>query len=433
MPPGLPATAQGRVSSSNYPPPTNNNVVARNLEAHGTPDGATNPADRDAASNQQAVLAKVGDRVTALLQVFKDEHPGLSLKGELKLDFGTGPDGAYNVSMDNALATGPNVGIYKRHQGPPNGSSTRSQPVASESREPLSSTPQLGKHPRETQTPVGADTSAEKRPRIFSEPSRPESPPPTLPDDLLSDDAPAALQGMMQWQKRRIQDHSTAGTNKLEKIIVDWREQWREQGGWMYDFFKRAHDDEVAKKAWMEHMFKEVETRVGAMMQSYHITASSDFAVKHSQNLVEFQRLRDDIRWVEDKRAAADTQHDRREETWRSSSATFHDNAHKNRDAAEKWLIQELKTQRETAKRLTDMLLDVCKEVKGKDYELPPIQPSSPTDTRVLPLEAQLRDAAEKSKASATIDLTRTPKTRGNSDAQTSSGLSEACTASEGT
>ena len=427
MPPG---NADSPASSSPYPPVPNNIIVARNLstpassEPNGTPDGAT---------TQKAILAKVGDRVTDFLQKLKKDYPSVSLKGELRLDFGTGPDGAFNVSMDNAPTAGPNVGIYKRHVGPPNGSTVRSQSTAAVPRELVTSTQQLGKHPRETETPAGADSSIEKRPRVV-EPARSESPLPTFPDDFLSDDAPNALQNMLQWQKRRIQDHSSAGTNKLERLIVDWREQWREQGGWMYDFFKRAHDDEIAKKGWMEHMFKEVESRVGAVMQSYHITASSDLAVKHSQCLVEFQRLKEDIRWLEDRRASSDAQHDRREETWRSSSATFHDTAHKNREVAEKWVVQEVKTQREATKRLTDMVLDVCKEIKGKDYEMPPVAAPSPTATRSQPLETQLRDAAERSRATETVDLTKsTEKSRANSEAQTSSGHSEARTASEGT
>ncbi|KAL9072947.1 MAG: hypothetical protein Q9157_004919 [Trypethelium eluteriae] len=417
----------------------NNNVAARTISTtesnrtNGVSDGRNTTGDGNAANAPKAILAKVGDRVTELLQTLKKEHPAISLKGELKLDFGTGPDGAFNLSLDNAPTAGPNVGIFKRHMGP-NGSSLQFQSTSTVSREPVATTQHLGKHPRETDASGGADTSTEKRPRIVSEPPRPESPPPSLPDDLLSDDAPAALLSLLQWQKRRVQDHTSAGTTKLERLIVDWREQWREQGGWMYDFFKRAHDDEVAKKAWMERMFKDVESRVGAVMQSYHVTASSDLAVKHSQVLVEFQRLKEDIRWLDDRRAAANTQHDRREETWRSSSATFHDTAHKNREVSEKWVVQELKAQREGSMRITDMLLDVCREIKGRDYELPPVPTPSPVVTRPPAFETQLREAAEKSKDPVLVDLTNpTEKSRSDSEAQTSSGHSEARTASEGT
>ena len=412
-----------RDSTAIAPRPSSTSISS---ESNGTPV-VTDPADP-----QKAILAKVGDRVTDLVRRLKQEHANITLRGELKLDFGTGPDGAFNISVDGTSNSGANVGIYKRHMGPPNGSHATPLP----SREPVvSSTQQLGKHPREPETPASSDVVADKRPRTASEPPRPETPAPSLPEDLISDDAPAALQDLLQWHKRRIQNHSSAGTNRIERLIVDWREQWREQGGWMYDFFKRAHDDEIAKKTWMEHMFKEVESRVGAVMQSYHVTASSDLAVKHSHTLVEFQRLKEDIRWLEDRRAAADANHDRREETWRSSSATFHDTAHKNRELAEKWMLREVKAQREATRRLTDMMFDVCKAVKGPDYEMPRLPSLSPeVTTRAPPLEAQLLDAAEKSKAPVTVDLTKSAdKSRGSSEAQTSSGHSEARTASEGT
>ncbi|KAL9096366.1 MAG: hypothetical protein Q9165_001363 [Trypethelium subeluteriae] len=441
MPPGRPPNTGNSASVSSHSPVSNinNNATARAISttasngADGVPDGQEVTADGDTTNAPKVILAKVGDRVTELLSKLKKEHPAISLKGELKLDFGTGPDGAFNLSLDNASTAGPNVGIFKRHMGP-NGSSLQFQSASTVSREPITTTQQLGKRPRETDASGGADASTEKRPRGPSEPPRPESPPPILPDDLLSDDAPGALLDLLQWQRRRVQAHASAGTTRLERLIVDWREQWREQGGWMYDFFKRAHDDEVAKKAWMEHMFKDVESRVGAVMQSYHVTASSDLAVKHSQVLVEFQRLKEDIRWLDDRRGATDTQHDRREETWRSSSATFHDNAHKNREIAEKWIVQELKAQREGSKRITDMLLDVCREIKGKDYEMPSVPTPSPVVTRPPAFETQLREAAEKSKDRETVDLTiPTGKSRSNSEAQTSSGHSEAQTASEGT
>ncbi|KAI9666358.1 MAG: hypothetical protein M1821_004294 [Bathelium mastoideum] len=426
----MPTNAE-KPASLHYPlAPARTPSTAPSAEPNGTAAVATSSAGGDAAESQKAILSKVGDRVTSLIQTLKREHPNIALRGELKLDFGTGPDGAFNISMDGASSAV--VGIYKRHIGPTNG--MHHAHAATLSREPVASTQQLGKHPREPETPASSATSPEKRARTISEPVRPESPPPTLPEDFMADEAPAALQDLLQWHRRRSQDHHAVSANKLERLIVDWREQWREQGGWMYDFFKRAHDDEVAKKAWMEHMFKEVESRVGAVMQSYHVTASSDLAVKHSQTLVEFQRLKEDIRWLEDRRTNADTQHDRREETWRSSSATFHDTAHKNREIAEKWMVSEVKIQRDNMRRMTDMLLDVCKELKGADYKMPPAQSLSPVTTRPAPLEAQLREAAERTKAPQTVDLTRSAeKSRASSEAQTSSGHSEAQTASEGT
>ncbi|KAI9710549.1 MAG: hypothetical protein M1820_002685 [Bogoriella megaspora] len=441
----MPPAKSSNPNGASAPPPavashSNNrqaNFPIHRPKSNGMSDNAHNP------TNSKEALNKVGDYMTELLQKIKNDFPTLSLRGELNLDIGTSSNGAFTIALDNSPKAASNVRINRRRAGPPDtGASQPQQQPTPQSLAPsvpnpgsTSATSQLGKHPRDSEVIVIPDEPIEKRVRTSPEPTTSHSPPPPLPEDLLQDDAPAALQAMLEYQRRRIEEHDTAGTDKLRKLMTEWREQWREQGAWMYDFFKRARDDEVAKKAWMEFMFKDMETRLGSAMQSYHVTSSSDSAVKHGQTLSEFGMLKKDISWLDERRQAADAAHSQREETWRSSSATFHDTTHKNREASEKWMIQEMKAQRAATTTLTTMMLDVCKELKGNDYVSPHMSTVTPAATRAPSLGSQLINAAERSNTTPAIDLTgSSQRSRKPSEAQTeSSGLTEAQTASEGT
>jgi hypothetical protein len=70
------------------------------------------------------------------------------------------------------------------------------------------------------------------------------------------------------------------------------------------------------------------------------------------------QNVSAQIKWVEECRRIADEAHDRREETWRTSSATFHDNTRKARERHESWMVQEMNWQR-------NLLLGMANDLKG--------------------------------------------------------------------
>ncbi|RDI77448.1 hypothetical protein Vi05172_g12562 [Venturia inaequalis] len=64
------------------------------------------------------------------------------------------------------------------------------------------------------------------------------------------------------------------------------------------------------------------------------------------------------IKWVEECRRIADEAHDGREERWRTSSATFHDDTRKGRERHEAWIVQEMAWQR-------NMLIGLSNDMKG--------------------------------------------------------------------
>ncbi|KAF1988389.1 hypothetical protein K402DRAFT_34463 [Aulographum hederae CBS 113979] len=64
------------------------------------------------------------------------------------------------------------------------------------------------------------------------------------------------------------------------------------------------------------------------------------------------------IRWVEQCRRIAAEDHDKREEKWRTTSATFHDDNRRKRESHDMWVAQELTKQ-------TNLLVQVSNDVKG--------------------------------------------------------------------
>jgi hypothetical protein len=70
------------------------------------------------------------------------------------------------------------------------------------------------------------------------------------------------------------------------------------------------------------------------------------------------QNVSAQVKWVEECRRIADEAHDKREETWRTTSATFHDDNRKARERHEAWLVSEMAWQR-------NILVGMMNDLKG--------------------------------------------------------------------
>jgi hypothetical protein len=70
------------------------------------------------------------------------------------------------------------------------------------------------------------------------------------------------------------------------------------------------------------------------------------------------QNVSAQIKWVEECRRIAEEGHDRREETWRTTSATFHDEMRKARERHEAWMVSEMAWQR-------NLLVGMANDLKG--------------------------------------------------------------------
>lgn len=85
------------------------------------------------------------------------------------------------------------------------------------------------------------------------------------------------------------------------------------------------------------------------------------------------------IKWVEDCRRIADGSHDMREEKWRSTSATFHDEGRRARERHEAWIVSELGWQRSTLVQLANDMKGLYPLTHSLKWETPPHLSGAPS------------------------------------------------------
>jgi hypothetical protein len=87
-------------------------------------------------------------------------------------------------------------------------------------------------------------------------------------------------------------------------------------------------------------------------------TAGEQDATDIERIMTKFSNVSAQIKWVEECRRLAGQSHDAREEKWRSTSATFHDDNRKASERHNMWLTAEMGWQR-------NMLIQLANDVKG--------------------------------------------------------------------
>ncbi|KAF2838533.1 hypothetical protein M501DRAFT_992507 [Patellaria atrata CBS 101060] len=166
------------------------------------------------------------------------------------------------------------------------------------------------------------------------------------------------LQKMLENNRDDIQDDTVESVNHLQRLMRRWREQWRDKNAWMFDFFKQMHEEERSKKAWLEERFAALHREIGADLAQPVIEENGSESGSKARLFMELKNLSNQVKWVEDCRRIADASHDKKEDTWRSTSATFHDQMRRQRETYEQWMIQEVKT-------LRSMLSHVLGEIRA--------------------------------------------------------------------
>lgn len=151
-------------------------------------------------------------------------------------------------------------------------------------------------------------------------------------------------------ESSQLQPNSVTTARDIMTFLHEWRNQWKEQGGWMYDQFRTLFDQEQRKKAWTEHKLDALQNTIG-----------SSLGLQQTTTAHELNNISKLIPWLESCRKAAADISQAREEKWRITSATFHDQARKDRETAEKKIMEEIKAQRRGLKKqqkMIDRLLD---------------------------------------------------------------------------
>ena len=141
-------------------------------------------------------------------------------------------------------------------------------------------------------------------------------------------------------------------------FLKQWHTEWVKQGGWLFDTLNKAEKSGERNQAALLSRFGNVQDVLG---QSMNAASASTMA-----ELANISKL---VPWLEHCRKSAADKVQAREEKWRSSSATFHDQARRDRETSEKKLELELQKQRALLMRIAEANGIDVEEVEEKDEE----------------------------------------------------------------
>lgn len=167
---------------------------------------------------------------------------------------------------------------------------------------------------------------------------------------------------------------SNQDAGELLNYMKNWHEEWTRQGGWLYDTLTRTSNNTTGVRGGVERKMEAVQDVLG---QS--INASSASTMSELSSITKL------IHWLEHCRKTAADKTQAREEKWRSSSATFHDTARREREAAEKRIEKKLDEQNE-------LLMKLARASNVSDGAQGQKSGGSDERSREASLGAQLRD-----------------------------------------
>ncbi|KAK4497169.1 hypothetical protein PRZ48_011619 [Zasmidium cellare] len=122
--------------------------------------------------------------------------------------------------------------------------------------------------------------------------------------------------------------------HELLAYMKKWHDEWKHQGGWLFDHLNGASKIATERNREMD---KKLETLQDILGQS--INSASSTTMSELSNITKL------LPWLEHCRKTNADKVQAREEKWRSSSATFHDQSRRDRETAEKRLEEKLEAQ----------------------------------------------------------------------------------------
>ena len=193
-------------------------------------------------------------------------------------------------------------------------------------------------------------------------------------------------------------DVANAPTNTGSKDMTDifdflkkWHAEWVRQGGFIYDQLSTSQPFMQSKVTTLEKRMDGVQDVLGQSMN----TASAN-------TMAELTNISKLIPWLEHCRKTSADKVQAREEKWRTSSATFHDQTRREREAAEKRIEKKLEEQRELLVKVAQASGIDLEELDGPNGAGPD---GSREQSLGAQLTAELNTEAEKGRAHETINI----------------------------
>ncbi|TKA32147.1 hypothetical protein B0A50_01395 [Salinomyces thailandicus] len=169
--------------------------------------------------------------------------------------------------------------------------------------------------------------------------------------------------------REMVSAHRKRSSNETLDFMKQWHSEWVKQGGWLFDTLNQVTKSQEQDSQALQDRLNHVQNVLG---QSINAASASTM-----HELASISKL---IPWLENCRKTGAERVQAREEKWRSSSATFHDQSRRDREAAEKRLDHELQKQR--------TLLVKIAEANGVDVD--DVEKDGDREDREASLGAQL-------------------------------------------
>ncbi|KAK1066380.1 hypothetical protein LTR74_007267 [Friedmanniomyces endolithicus] len=124
-------------------------------------------------------------------------------------------------------------------------------------------------------------------------------------------------------------------------FMQQWHAEWVKQGGWLFDSLNKA-----------ERLANDHQTVLQSRMASVQDVLGQSMNAASASTMAELASIAKLVHWVEACRKSAADKAQAREEKWRTSSATFHDQSRRDRETAEERLLEEVQKQRVLLERV---------------------------------------------------------------------------------
>lgn len=143
------------------------------------------------------------------------------------------------------------------------------------------------------------------------------------------------------FKRTRVEPEQTVSDDpvqqRLDEILAfvkAWHGEWKHQGGWLFDNLNGANKIANDRTRDMDKKLETLQDILGQSINSANATTMSELS-----NITKL------LPWLEHCRKTNADKVQAREEKWRSSSATFHDQSRRDREEAEKRLEEKLDAQ----------------------------------------------------------------------------------------
>jgi hypothetical protein len=210
------------------------------------------------------------------------------------------------------------------------------------------------------------------------------------------------LADMLDKLRDDVQDDTSECVNHVHRLLRRFKEEWHEKNQCDYEHTQLPS----TRPPFRDSIANGPTTRLS--FPSPSLDRDSQYTPVPDLIRREAKLLSHQIKWVEDCRKVGAELHDKREETWRTSSAGFHDLQRQNREAFQNKLLQETGTQTQTLSHLLERVEAIGIHIQSMKWETPASHLSYPAPSIHTPPAFSIPRAS----------TARTPVGRGGSRGQ---------------